>query len=496
MATERVRIAIIGAGFAGIGMAVKLLDAGREDFVILERDADVGGTWLANTYPGVKCDIPAHLYSFSFEPRADWTTAYPAQAEIQDYFHDVVDKYGLHRFLRLNTAVVEAAYDEGEARWRLRTADGDEYVADVVIGGLGPLRDPAYPSIEGRDDFAGPTMHTARWDDDVELAGRRAGVIGTGSSGIQVVPPVAKVAGHLTVFQRSAPWVIPLVDRTYSRLEKAILRYVPGARWLFRALTFLFKEIRFLGFLEGSPFMRLMERYSMRHMRRHIDDPETQRQLEPDYRMGCKRILLSNSYYPTLARDHVELVTDPIERILADGIVTASGRHVPLDVLIYATGFEVSNMLGDLTVTGRGGRDLETVWHDRPAAYLGTTVPGFPNLFLMLGPNTGLGHNSMVFVMEAQYRYVLGALDVLDRPGVAAVDVRHDALEVFTAEMRERTKKTVWASGCRSWYLSEDGYNFTLWPGFTVEYWWRTRRFDPERYHVLREADLPTPVAP
>ncbi len=493
--TERVRIAIIGAGFAGLGMAVKLLEAGRDDFLILERDSGVGGTWRANTYPGVKCDIPAHLYSYSFETRPDWTTAYPAQNEIQAYLEQVVAKYELWRFLRLNTAIVAATYDEARGRWELRSGDGDCYVAEVVVGALGALRDPAYPALKGMDRFRGPSMHTARWDHHVDLAGKRVGVIGTGSSGVQVVPPVADEASHVTVFQRSAAWVIPQWDREYSRLEKWVFAHVPGARWLFRKLMYWAKELRFVAFRQGSLWMRLMQGYALGYMHRHIDDPELRRKLTPDYPMGCKRIILSNDYYQALARDHVEVVTEAIEQVVEDGVVTASGRHVPLDVLVYATGFHVANMLGELSVTGSGGRDLQRMWDVRPAAYLGTTVPGFPNLFLLVGPNTGLGHNSMLFMMEAQFNYVMGAIRLLDRPEVFGLDVREDALEAFCHEIAERSRGTVWTSGCNSWYLGDDGYNFTLWPGFTFEYWWRTRSFDPQAYRLLRRSDLLQPVA-
>jgi cation diffusion facilitator CzcD-associated flavoprotein CzcO len=480
-----VRVAIIGAGFSGIGAAARLRQAGFDDLVILERGDSVGGTWRENTYPGVACDIPAHLYSYSFAPKADWSTAYPRQEEIETYLEEVTDRFDLRRHLRLETAVVSARFDEAAACWRLETDDGAEHVADAVIAGLGPLRDPATPDLAGRDEFAGVQMHTAEWDHEVDLGGKRVGVIGTGSSGVQVVPPVADRAAHLTVFQRSAPWIIPLLDRTYSDLEVWLFGNVPGVRWLYRALLYWQKEARFAGFKRGSPAMRLMERYARWNLRRHISDPDLRATMTPDYRMGCKRIVLSNRFYPAVARDDVEVVTDPIRRLTRDGAVTAARRHVQLDVLVYATGFRVGDPLGATTVRGLGGRDLEETWGDHPAAYLGTTVPGFPNLFLMLGPNTGLGHNSMVFIMESQYRYILGALEQLGERPIAYLDVTEEALTDFRREVARRNERTVWASGCDSWYLSGDGYNFTLWPGYTVEYWWRTRRFDPERYRAV-----------
>jgi cation diffusion facilitator CzcD-associated flavoprotein CzcO len=484
------RVAIIGAGFGGIGAAARLRAAGFDDIVIFERGPSVGGTWRDNTYPGVACDIPAHLYSYSFAPKADWSTAYPRQPEIKAYLENTLERLDLARHLRLNTEVVEAAFDEPTARWRLRTRDGQEEVADVVIGALGPLRDPTTPPFDGRETFRGVQMHTAAWDHDVDLSGLRVGVIGTGSSGVQVVPPLADRAESLTLFQRSAPWVIPLLDRTYSALEIWLFEHVPPLRWLYRKLLYLQKEWRFAGFKENSLAMRTMERYALWNMRRTIRDPKLRRKLTPDYRMGCKRIILSNDFYPALTRDHVDVVTDEIRRITPDGIETRAGDHLDLDAIVYATGFRVSDPLGTTSVIGIDGRDLKERWGNRPVAYLGTTVPGFPNLFLVLGPNTGLGHNSMVFVMESQFNYIVGALERLRGPEIAYLDVREEVLEAFRREINERNDQTVWASGCTSWYLGEDGYNFTLWPGYTVEFWRRTRTFDPDAYRAVRPEQL------
>ncbi len=484
------RIAIVGAGFSGLGAAARLVDAGFDDLVILERRPAVGGTWHDNTYPGAACDIPAHLYSFSFAPRSDWSTAYPRQAEIATYLEELADRFGLRRFLHVDAEVTDARFDAPGGRWHLRTRGGREEVADVVIGALGPLTEPSYPSFPGRDGFRGPQVHTARWDHDADLDGARIGVIGTGSSGVQVVPPLADRASRLTVFQRSAPWVIPMLDRRYTRAERWAFEHVPGLRRLYRALLYWQKEVRFAGFKRGSAAMRLMESYARWNMRRHIEDAELRRALTPDYRMGCKRIVLSNSYYPTLARGDVDLVTDPIERVTPEGIRTVSGE-VPLDVIVYATGFRVTDLLAGLTVTGLDGRDLGETFSDRPAAYYGTSVPGFPNLFLMLGPNTGLGHNSMTLMMEAQYDFILGAIGHLDDRDLAFVDVREDALEAFRAEVSHRNEGTVWASGCDSWYLGDDGYNFTLWPGYTFEFRRRTRRFHADSYRHVAPDEPP-----
>lgn len=486
-----IRTAIVGAGFGGLGAAVRLLEEGFDDLVIYDAGDEVGGTWRDNTYPGVACDIPAHLYSYSFHTRGDWSTAYPRQSEIKRYLEDVADTFELRPHLRLGRRVTDARFDEADGRWHLTTSDGGRDVVDAVVAALGPLRVPSYPDLAGRGDFEGTELHTARWDHDVDLEGRRVVVIGTGASGVQVVPPIADRAAQVTVFQRSAPWIIPMFDREYSPVERWVLENVPVVRSIYRKLLYWQKEVRFAGFKRGSPAMRLMEAYARWNMRRQIGDPEMRRQLEPDYRMGCKRILLSNRYYSALNRPHVDLVTDPIERITPDGVLTADGEHVPADVIVYATGFQVANVLDGLTVSGRQGRDLETVWADRPVAYLGTTIPGFPNLYTVLGPNTGLGHNSMVFMMECQYDYILSALRPQRHPGVAYLEVRPEALDRYVAEIEERTQDTVWATGCTSWYLSDEGTNFTLWPGYTFQYWRRTRGIEIDRYRVVAEHELP-----
>ena len=491
MAARDPRVLIAGSGFAGLGAAIKLRQAGVTDITILERGDSVGGTWRDNTYPGAACDIPAHLYSFSFATRPDWSTAYPKQAEIRTYLEEVADEHDLRRLVIFDTEIVEARYDDHDATWTLRSRDGRTFVGDVLVAAGGPLSDPAYPSLPGMDAFAGEAFHSSRWDHDVDLRGKRVGVIGTGASAIQIVPNIAEETAALTVFQRTAPWVIPQWNRRYSNLEKWVFAHVPGARWLFRKLVYWQKEMRFGGFKRNSPGMKLMERYALWHLQRQIDDPDLRERVTPSFRMGCKRILLSNDWYPTLAREDVDVVTDDVAEITPHGIRTTAGDEIDLDVLIYATGFTVGDPLGPLEVVGRNGRTMHEAWDDQISAYLGTTVPGFPNLFLLLGPNTGLGHNSMIFMMEAQYNYLVDAVNLLRTPEVAAVEVRQDAHDRFVAEMRERTRDTVWASGCNSWYLAEDGTNFTLWPSWTVEYWWRTRQLDRDAYRVLRTGDLP-----
>jgi cation diffusion facilitator CzcD-associated flavoprotein CzcO len=488
---HRTRVLIVGAGVSGLGMAIRLKRRGEHDFLLLERGADVGGTWRDNTYPGAACDIPSHLYSYSFEPRPDWSRAYPQQEEIQRYLQDCARRNGIYDHLLTRTVATGARFDEGTGRWHVTTDAGDELVADALVSGLGFLRDPAFPPIPGRETFAGPQIHTSRWDHGVELRGRRVGVVGTGASAVQVVPELAGVAGRLHVFQRTAPWIIPRHDRAYTRLEKAIFSRVPGARACNRALIYLRKEVRFLGFTKDNPGMRLMAARSRAHLRNQIADPVLREQLTPDYQMGCKRVLISNDFYPALARHDTELVTDPIREITPRGVLVGhEGREIELDALIYGTGFAVDDILGPLTVTGRDGRDLHETWRERPAAYLGTTVPGFPNLFILLGPNTGLGHNSMIFMVESQINYVLDALDRLADPEVGWVEVDEDVLAGYVDRVDERSSGLVWATGCSSWYVDDEGRNYTLWPGFTAEYRWRTRRFDPRPYRAKRAREL------
>jgi cation diffusion facilitator CzcD-associated flavoprotein CzcO len=481
-------VVIIGSGFGGIGAAITLLAAGVRDVVLLERAGAVGGTWRDNTYPDAACDIPAHLYSFSFAPKPDWSTVYPQQPEIRAYLEQVVDDFGLRPRIRFHAEVTEARFDEDAARWTVTTTDGRTFVGDALVAAPGPLSNPTVPPFEGRDDFVGPQFHSARWRHDLDVTGLRVGVVGTGASSIQFVPWLADHASSVTVFQRSAPWVIPRLDRTFTRGEKAAFRHVPGLRALYRWLVYWQKEIRFVGFPTGSPGMKAMEAYSRWHMQRAVTDPALRAKLRPDYAMGCKRILISNDYYPALARDHVDVVTDPIDRVTPSGILLRDGTEHELDALVWATGFAVAEPLGRMRLVGRDDQELSETWRKRPRAHLGTTVPGFPNFFMVLGPNTGLAHNSMIYIMESQFAYIADAVTRLAAPDVAAFEVRDDTLNRFEEEMTERSEGLVWTSGCHSWYVGDDGTNFALWPGFTFEYRKRTSTFDEDAYHAFAPA--------
>jgi cation diffusion facilitator CzcD-associated flavoprotein CzcO len=484
-ATTRTGTVIVGSGFAGLCMAIRLREAGISDFVILERANDVGGTWRDNDYPGCACDIPSVLYSFSFAPKSDWSRVYPTQPEIQAYLADCVRRFRLERHLRFGCDVVEARYDEAEARWHVRTASGETYVARAFVSAMGGLSNPYEPDIAGRETFAGPSFHSARWNHAVSLEGRDVAVIGTGASAIQFVPELAPRVRSLTVYQRTAPWIVPKLDGELGPRERALRRYLPLYGWLRRKLVYWLLEIRAIGFTVNPKLLAKNEGIALRHLERQIADPELRKAVWPDGRMGCKRVLISNDYYPALARPNVEVVTDAIARIEPDGIVTADGTKRRADAIVYGTGFRAQEAVGRARVIGAGGRTLADAWRDGMEAFLGVSVAGFPNMYLLIGPNTGLGHSSMVYMIESQTNYVLSAMRYVRERKAAALDIRPEVQRAFNEELQHRMKRTVWNSGCRSWYLDVNGRNTTLWPGFTFEFRRKTYRIAPRRYRVL-----------
>ena len=475
-------VVVVGAGFSGLAALRRLRDAGVRDVVVLDRGDTVGGTWRDNTYPGAACDIPSNLYSLSFDLHPDWSRGYPTQAELHDYLRGVVARHDLARHLRTGRTVTGARWDEDAARWEVTCADGERFRARVLVSAIGFLRDGRIPALPGLDTFAGDVLHTAAWDHDIDLRGRRVGVVGTGASAIQVIPEVAELAAHTTVFMRTPPYVMPRHDRRRTAVERWAYRHVPGLQRLVRNLLYVQKEGRFVFFVGpiGDLVRTAVEHRSLRHMRAGVRNPELRRRLTPDYPMGCKRVLLSSDFYPTLERDDVAL-TSALTSATPDGAVDADGATHDLDVLVFATGYQVDRPLGDLTITGRDGRDLATVWGDKPSAYLGAAVPGFPNMFAVIGPNCGLGHNSMVFMAEAHLRQIV-PLVVDAVTGDAVLEVRDEALVAFEDEMDRRSRDTVWESGCSSWYVNDNGENALLWPASTVEFWWRNGRSHDDAY--------------
>ncbi|MEJ0017347.1 MAG: NAD(P)/FAD-dependent oxidoreductase [Acetobacteraceae bacterium] len=480
----RTGIAIVGAGFAGIGMAIRLRQAGRDDFVLLEQADAVGGTWRDNTYPGCACDIPSHLYSLSFAPNAEWSRRYPTQAEIRAYLEDCVDRFGLRPHLRLGVRLAEARFAEGEGAWHLEAACGTVFAARILVLAMGMLHRPAMPELAGIDSFRGSVFHSARWNHNEDLAGRRVAVIGSGASAVQFVPLVAAQAARLTLFQRTPGWILPKHDPPSNARTRWALRHVPLLRRALRAGVYWSHEMRAWGFVRFPGLLTAAERRARSHAKRQLDDDALREVLTPADRMGCKRILLSNDFLPSLNRPNVQVVTEAIERIVPEGVVTIDGREHAADVLICATGFQASDPLGPVRVVGRDGVTLREAWRERMHAHLGLVVPGFPNMFLLGGPNTGLGHNSVVFMLEAQIGHVLRCLRWLRRRSEAVVEARPEALAGFMRWLDARMQRTIWLSGCKSWYLDRNGRNTTLWPGFSLGYWLRTWRVSRRDYRV------------
>ena len=477
---QRTEVAIVGAGFSGLGAGVILQRHGFADFLIFEQAGDVGGTWRDNTYPGCACDVPSHLYSFSFAPNPAWRDTFSGQADIWDYLRGCVDRFGLRRHLRLGHTVQEAAWDDAAQHWRLRTSQG-EYHARVLISATGPFARPSLPDLPGLDTFAGTVFHSARWRHDHDLTGRRVAVIGTGASAAQFVPEIVPRVASLALFQRTPSWVMPRRSRPITRLEQAAYRHLPGAQRAVRYALYWAREAWAVGFLH--PWLnRLGQRLSLRHLRRQVADPALRATLTPRYVLGCKRVLLSNDYWASLTADHVDVVTEPIDHVTPEAVVTAGGNRYEVDTIICGTGFAVTDPPVMQHVYGRGGRSLAGVWTPTMRAHLGTTVPGFPNLFLLLGPNTGLGHTSVVLMVESQLRQVVKALRHLRRNGSAAIEPTEPAQRRYLKRVDRAMAGTVWTSGCASWYLDADGRVSTLWPGYATGFRLRLSRFRPADY--------------
>jgi len=479
------RVAIVGAGFSGLCMAIRLKQEGLEDFVVLERDDDLGGTWRDNTYPGCQCDIPSALYSFSFAPNPEWTRFYPLQSEILDYLRRCAADFGVMPYLSFGHEVTAAAWDDEGRRWRLDTPHG-ALTADVLVGAMGGLSEPSIPGIAGLDRFQGTAFHSARWDHGHDLSGERVAVIGTGASAVQFIPRIQPHVGRLHVFQRTPSWVMPDPDRRVTPMERALYRRLPAMQRLLRAGIYLAHEATVLGTIVDRRLSKTVESVARRHLERQVKDPQLRAKLTPSYTLGCKRITLSDSYYPALTQPNVELVTDPIREVGQHSIVTADGGERELDTIILGTGFKALDNPGFARIRGRDGRSLGDLWQGSPRAYLGTTVPNFPNLFLVVGPNSAGGYNSIVFTTEAHVNYALACLGEMDRRRLQAVEVRPEAYNEFSRATERRLQGSVWnAGGCASWYLDANGRNGIWWPGFTWRLWQRTRRFDARNYMLM-----------
>jgi cation diffusion facilitator CzcD-associated flavoprotein CzcO len=480
-------VAIIGSGFAGICMGIKLKQAGIDDFVILEKGDDLGGTWRDNTYPGCACDVPSYLYSFSFEQNPHWSRMFAPWDEILGYLRHCAEKYGVVAHIRYGAEVTEAAFDEHTATWTVTLIDGDTVTCRALVAGAGNLHEPRMPELPGLSSFAGSVFHSSRWDHTHDLTDRRVAVIGTGASAIQFVPRIAPQVRHLDLFQRTPPWVTPKPDRLIGPRERALHARFPSGQRAIRDVVYWALEARGAGFAISPKLLKALELQGRRHLRKQVADPALRAKLTPDYQIGCKRILLSNDYYPALGRDNVDVVTTPISRITPGAMVTTDGTEHACDTIILGTGFQVAANLTRIRITGRDSADLNEVWkRNGIGAHLGITVAGFPNFFLLVGPNTLLAHSSVVFMIESQVRYVMQALDVIRRGRTTStLEVREDAQRRSVDTLQGELDGTVWESGCHNWYLDDRGRNSTIWPHFTFAYWRRTRRLDPADYVIV-----------
>jgi cation diffusion facilitator CzcD-associated flavoprotein CzcO len=484
---ECAQVIIIGTGFSGLGMAIQLQRAGIDDFVILEKADDVGGTWRDNTYPGCACDIQSHMYSFSYEQNPRWSRAFSRQPEIWDYLRGVADKHDLKRRIRFGVEVAGARWDVESQTWTVTGAKGERFVGKYVVSGICALHIPNVPQLPGADRFEGSRFHLAEWDHDVDLRGKKVAVVGTGASAIQFVPQIAPGVERLTLFQRTPPWIMPKPDHQIPRPAKLLFRLLPATQRLMRWLLYWFLESRAIGFNGHPALMRAAERVAKWHMRRAIADPELRAKLTPDYRMGCKRVLQANDYYPALARDNVAVVTDGLAQVRERSVVDAAGVEHDADVIIYGTGFHVTDAFEYLDILGVDGKNLAKTWAEEGMqTHKGISVAGFPNLFFLLGPNTGLAHMSVVFMIEAQARYVLDAIKLVESRGARALRVRREAQERFQADIQQKLADGVWTTGgCTSWYLDAKGVNRTIWPGFTWKYWLATRKVDASEHELV-----------
>ncbi|OXM56955.1 4-hydroxyacetophenone monooxygenase [Amycolatopsis thailandensis] len=476
-------VLIVGTGFGGVGMAIELKRAGFDDFTILESASEPGGVWRENTYPGAGCDIPSPLYSFSYEPNPDWPKRFSLQPDIHDYLKRVVRRYGLEPHIRFDTRVTGAAFDEERGLWRVETAGGETFEANVFIPAVGQLSRPAQPDIPGQESFEGISFHSARWDHDVDLRGKKVAVIGTGASAIQFVPELQRQAGELTVFQRTAPYIMAKRDTHYRRWQQRLFRHLPATQLLGRLRIFLLAEYATYAMTKHPFLAKVFELRTAQLRRRHIKDRALREKLTPDYPLGCKRILFTNDYLPALAQHNVAVETRRISAITPSGVLTEDGVEHEADVIVYGTGFAAKDFLGEIKVEGLGGRSLSDAWKGGARAYLGMTVPGFPNLFCVYGPNTNLGAGSIIYMIERQARYIRQAVEHLSRPEVSYMDVVPEVEQRYDDEVQGRLGDSVWTD-CASWYRQDDGRVSTNWPGLVTEYDRRTKTLDLGDYRT------------
>ncbi|SEL49238.1 Predicted flavoprotein CzcO associated with the cation diffusion facilitator CzcD [Blastococcus sp. DSM 46786] len=481
-APREVRVAVIGSGFAGLAMGITLRQRGETDFVLLERAEDVGGTWRDNTYPGAACDVQSHLYSYSFAPNPDWPRSYSEQPEIQAYLQATADRYGVRAHCVFGAEVTAARWDDDARRWQVWTTAG-EFRAQVLVSAAGALADPTYPDIPGLDTFEGTVMHSARWDSSHDVSGRKVAVIGTGASAVQIVPAIQPQVESIAVYQRTPAWVIPRTDHPVKPWARRLYRLVPGLQRALRGVLYASREFLVIGLAKRRAFLKPVGRLARAHLHRQVRDPRLRAALTPDYTIGCKRILISNDWFPAVSAPNAELVTAGIAEIRPRSIVTRDGVERPTDTLVLATGFHVTDLPIAERIRGRDARALAEVWAGGMVSNRSTTVAGFPNLFLLVGPNVGVGHTSMVYMIESQVAYVDDALRTMAAEGLAVLETTPRAQEAYRELIARKSQGTVWlGGGCASWYLDEHGHNTTLWPDFTFRFRKLTRALDRENY--------------
>ena len=479
---------IIGAGFSGLGAAIRLQQSGRHNFILFEKADRIGGTWRDNVYPGCACDVPSHLYSFSFAQNPDWSRVFSRQPEILAYMERCVEQYQLSDKIRLNTGVAALRFLEEEGTWLVRTDKGDQFSARTVILGLGPLNVPRIPNIPGQDSFPGVHFHTAHWQTDHDLKGKSVAIIGTGASAVQIIPEIAKEVEQLYIFQRTPPWVGPRPDLAVGSGVKRLFKQFPFLLWFPRTLIYRYLEFRGKGLFGNQARHKGMQKRALRHIRDSVADPILREQVTPNYKIGCKRILLSEDYYPALQLPQVELIPEAVQSIEGNSIIGAAGTRREVDTLIYATGFDAASYEKSVHVVGKNGQSLADYWSTSgPEAYLGSTISGFPNLVSIIGPNTGLGHNSMIHMMESQFNYLLSYLDLLEEHDALCLDVKSTVQAAFNQEIQKELATMVWSTGCNSWYQMDNGKNTTLWPGPTSTFRQRTRKVVAQDYDIQKK---------
>jgi cation diffusion facilitator CzcD-associated flavoprotein CzcO len=483
MSQKQPSVAVVGGGFGGVGAVVMLHRAGYDDVTVFERGERVGGVWQHNTYPGAACDVPSHLYEFSFEPNPRWSRRYAPQAEIQAYLEDVARRHGVLDRIRTGTEVTSASWDEERSRWVLETSAGS-YEADVLVTACGQLSVPSVPPIPGLDSFEGPKFHTAQWDHGADLAGKRVAMVGTGCSAVQVVPAIQPVVEKVDVYQRSPGWTIPKMDFAYSERAKRLFERFPVLQRLDRAAVFAFMEAGAAGMTGRRWMLGPFRAAGRRQITKAIADPQLRAKVTPSDEIGCKRIMLTDEWYPALTRPNVELVTERIAEVTANAIRTEDGVERPTDVLVLATGFKTHGFVAPMAITGAGGRTLAQEWAHVPRAYLGMSVPGFPNMFLLYGPNTNGGTGSVVYTIEAGVQHVISALGELERARAQRIELRRETAEAFDRELRAALAGTVWHTGCTSWYVDENGNDPNQWPWLWSAYRKRTERIAPGAYEL------------